>query len=90
MSEVKEKRLPELNDDFAKEVGDGAQTVDELKKKVREQLERAASSKADNEEREAWREVFEQTLLTLSDAIGDRYFLQGAKATPTKKFGGLA
>jgi uncharacterized circularly permuted ATP-grasp superfamily protein/uncharacterized alpha-E superfamily protein len=34
--------------------------------------------------------VFEQTLLALSDAIGDRYFLQGAKATPTKKFGGLA
>lgn len=34
--------------------------------------------------------IFEQTLLALSDAIGDRYFLQGAKATPTKKFGGLA
>jgi uncharacterized alpha-E superfamily protein len=34
--------------------------------------------------------VFEQTLLSLSDAVGDRYFLQGAKATPTKKFGGLA
>ena len=33
---------------------------------------------------------FEQILLKLSDAIGDRYFLQGAKATPTKKFGGLA
>ncbi len=33
---------------------------------------------------------FEQTLLALSDAIGERYFLQGAKATPTKKFGGLA
>jgi uncharacterized circularly permuted ATP-grasp superfamily protein/uncharacterized alpha-E superfamily protein len=34
--------------------------------------------------------AFEQTLLALSDAVGDRYFLQGAKATPTKKFGGLA
>ena len=34
--------------------------------------------------------VFEQTLLALSDAIGERYFLQGAKAAPTKKFGGLA
>ncbi len=34
--------------------------------------------------------AFEQTLLRLSDAIGDRYFLQGSKATPTKKFGGLA
>jgi uncharacterized alpha-E superfamily protein len=33
---------------------------------------------------------FELTLLALSDAIGERYFLQGAKATPTKKFAGLA
>jgi uncharacterized circularly permuted ATP-grasp superfamily protein/uncharacterized alpha-E superfamily protein len=33
---------------------------------------------------------FERTLLSLSDAIGERYFLQGSKATPTKKFGGLA
>ena len=34
--------------------------------------------------------AFENTLLALSDAIGERYFLQGAKATPTKKFAGLA
>jgi uncharacterized circularly permuted ATP-grasp superfamily protein/uncharacterized alpha-E superfamily protein len=33
---------------------------------------------------------FEHTLLDLSDAITDRYFLQGANATPTKKLGGLA
>ncbi len=35
---VKTKRLPELNDDFAKDVSDAA-TLDELKKKVREGLE---------------------------------------------------
>jgi uncharacterized alpha-E superfamily protein len=34
--------------------------------------------------------AFERMLLDLSDSITDRYFLQGANATPTKKLGGLA
>jgi hypothetical protein len=34
--------------------------------------------------------VFEQMLMKLSDAVADRYFLQGANATPTKKLSGLA
>ncbi len=34
--------------------------------------------------------TFEHRLLDLSDSITDRYFLQGAHATPTKKLGGLA
>jgi uncharacterized circularly permuted ATP-grasp superfamily protein/uncharacterized alpha-E superfamily protein len=33
---------------------------------------------------------FEDALLRLSGAIGDRYFLQGANAAPTVKLGGLA
>jgi uncharacterized circularly permuted ATP-grasp superfamily protein/uncharacterized alpha-E superfamily protein len=33
---------------------------------------------------------FQQMLLDLSDSVTDRYFLQGAHATPTKKLGGLA
>jgi len=32
----------------------------------------------------------EHMLLDLSDSVTDRYFLQGAHATPTKKLGGLA
>jgi trigger factor len=35
---IKTKKLPELNDDFAKDVSDAA-TLDELKKKIRESLE---------------------------------------------------
>jgi trigger factor len=35
---IKVKKLPELNDDFAKDVSDAA-TLDELKKKIRENLE---------------------------------------------------
>jgi uncharacterized alpha-E superfamily protein len=34
--------------------------------------------------------AFEDALLRLSGAIGDRYFLQGANAVPTVKLGGLA
>ena len=34
--------------------------------------------------------VFEQMLMSLSNAIADRYFLQGSKAAPIKKLGGLA
>lgn len=33
---------------------------------------------------------FERTLMEVSNAVSDRYFLQGANATPTKKLGGLA
>jgi uncharacterized circularly permuted ATP-grasp superfamily protein/uncharacterized alpha-E superfamily protein len=32
----------------------------------------------------------ERLLMSLSNAIADRYFLQGSNATPTKKLGGLA
>ena len=34
--------------------------------------------------------AFEHTLLRLSGAVADRYFLQGAKAVPTIKLAGLA
>jgi uncharacterized alpha-E superfamily protein len=34
--------------------------------------------------------VFEQMLMSLSNAVSDRYFLHGANATPIKKLGGLA
>jgi uncharacterized circularly permuted ATP-grasp superfamily protein/uncharacterized alpha-E superfamily protein len=34
--------------------------------------------------------AFEQALMSLSNAVADRYFLQGSKAAPTKKLGGLA
>ena len=35
---IKQKHLPELNDDFAKELGD-FKSLDELKQKIREGLE---------------------------------------------------
>ncbi len=35
-------------------------------------------------------EQFEQALLGLSSAVGDRYFLKGANAAPTMKLDSLA
>ncbi|MDB5424800.1 MAG: hypothetical protein JWQ29_2216, partial [Phenylobacterium sp.] len=35
-------------------------------------------------------QAFERSLLRLSGAVADRYFLQGAHAVPTVKLGGLA
>ena len=51
--EVKEKRVPELDDEFAKDVDDEVEALDELKDKIRQQLEkskdRAATEATDDE-----------------------------------------
>lgn len=51
--EVKERRVPELDDEFAKDVDDEVETLDELKDKIRQQLEkskdRAATEATDDE-----------------------------------------
>ena len=44
---VKEKKLPELNDEFAKKFG--VETVEELKKKIREDLEKAEAERQQEE-----------------------------------------
>ncbi|MGH9775908.1 MAG: trigger factor [Candidatus Acidiferrales bacterium] len=53
---VKEKRLPELNDDFAKELGGGAseiaKTLEELKTKIRENLDAAREEREKQQARE--------------------------------------
>ncbi|MBI3181071.1 MAG: trigger factor [Myxococcales bacterium] len=49
---LKARVIPELNDDFAKEVGGGAQTLEELKVKVRTDLERALKARAATDERD--------------------------------------
>jgi len=48
--ELKVKRLPELDDEFAKDVGD-AETLGELKAKIRKELEEAALERAEREMR---------------------------------------
>lgn len=50
--EVKAKELPELDDEFAKDVDDEVETLDELKQKKREQLEEERKQNAENEKRQ--------------------------------------
>lgn len=45
--EVKEKELPELDDEFAKDVDEEVDSLDELRDKVREELEEAKETQAD-------------------------------------------
>lgn len=50
--EVKEKELPELDDEFAKDLDDEVENIDELKKKKKEELEAQKIQEADNKKRE--------------------------------------
>jgi trigger factor len=50
--EIKSKELPELDDEFAKDVDDEVETLDALKTKKREQLESEKKQNADNAKRE--------------------------------------
>jgi trigger factor len=63
--EVKSRTRPELNDDFAKEVGD-YQTLDELKIRIREDLQKQA-------ERRAEREYADKVLNQLVEQIQIKY-----------------
>ena len=50
--EIKEEDLPELNDEFAKDVSE-FDTLDELKASIKERLEKEAASKAENQMKNA-------------------------------------
>jgi len=49
ITDVKEIELPDLNDEFAKNLGGGFEGVDDLKKKVREELRQREEKRIDNE-----------------------------------------
>ncbi|HJZ65510.1 MAG TPA: trigger factor, partial [Candidatus Acidoferrum sp.] len=59
---IKTKKLPELNDDFAKDVSDAA-SLDELKKKIRESLEH----ERDHRQKDLQREKIIAELVKLND-----------------------
>jgi len=59
---IKTKKLPELNDDFAKDVSDAA-SLDELKKKIRESLEH----ERDHRQKDLQREKIIAELIKLHD-----------------------
>ncbi|WP_440896016.1 trigger factor [Amphibacillus sp. Q70] len=51
--EIKAKELPELDDEFAKDVDDGVESLAELKEKTRERLEEQKKTDAENQKRES-------------------------------------
>jgi len=53
INELKTKELPELDDEFAKDVDDEVETLEDLKKKKREELEAQRKQNAENEKRES-------------------------------------
>ncbi|WP_078430194.1 trigger factor [Alkalihalobacterium alkalinitrilicum] len=50
--EIKRKELPELNDEFAKDVDEEVETLEELKKNIREKLEKDKAQQAENQKRD--------------------------------------
>ncbi len=52
INEVKAKELPELDDEFAKDVDEDVESLDELKKKKREELETNKKQEVENKKRE--------------------------------------
>jgi trigger factor len=68
---LKKKLIPELNEDFAKEVG--SQTVDELRGKVKTDLERAEKNKAQVEERDSlYKALIERNPFEVPKAMVER------------------
>jgi len=49
LNEVKEKHLPELDDEFAKSLGEGMDTIEGLRKYAADGLKRAAEDRARKE-----------------------------------------
>jgi trigger factor len=68
---LKKKVVPELNEDFAKEVG--SQSVDELRGKIKTDLERAQKNKAQVEERDAlYKALIERHAFEVPKAMVER------------------
>ena len=70
VNSIREKEVPELDDDFVKEASETANTVDEYKAEIREKLEKQAEQKADNAfESEILEAVVENTKIDLPEAM---------------------
>src|SRR5690606_4215328 len=52
INEVKYKELPELDDEFAKDVDDEAETLEQLKEKKKEELIKSKQQESDNAKRQ--------------------------------------
>ncbi|MDQ0351179.1 trigger factor [Alkalibacillus filiformis] len=70
--EVKAKELPELDDEFAKDVDEEVETLEELKTKTKERLQEQKETEADNQKRETLVEkASENATVDIPDAMVD-------------------
>ncbi|MFG6116436.1 trigger factor [Halobacillus sp. MO56] len=70
--EVKAKELPELDDEFAKDVDEEVESLDELKKKTRERLEEQKKTDAENTKRDSLvQQASENASVEIPDAMVD-------------------
>ena len=71
--EIKEKGLPDLDDEFAKGVGEGYETMEELRSSVLDDLKQQSESAAQRElESKAFDEVIKGTSVQIPDLALDR------------------
>ncbi|MDO8531868.1 MAG: trigger factor [Dehalococcoidia bacterium] len=71
--EVKEKKLPELNDEFAKGVGDGFEGLEKLTERVRENLRASAEAEARKRyEEQALDALVQQAKITFPPVLTER------------------
>jgi trigger factor len=69
VKEVKKKELPEPNDDFARDISD-ARTMDELKNKIREDLEKTAARRSEERTKdELVAKIVENARIELPDTL---------------------
>ena len=67
---IREKEMPELDEDFVKEVSETANTVEEYKTEIREKLEKQAENRAENAfENEVLEKVCENATVDIPQAM---------------------
>lgn len=70
--EIKEKETPELDDEFAKDVDEEVETLDELKEKKKDELLKQKEQEIDNNKREALiKQVTENAEVDIPEAMVD-------------------
>ncbi|WP_182200420.1 trigger factor [Paraliobacillus salinarum] len=68
--EIKAKELPEMDDEFAKDVDEEVETLDELKEKTKKRLEEQKQTEADNNKRESLiNQASENATVEIPDAM---------------------
>jgi trigger factor len=74
VKEIKQKELPELNDDFAKRVGDKFTDLDSLKQQIRADLDKEEDKRVEHEaEEQIIDRLIEKNPFDVPDAMVDNY-----------------